>query len=205
MHEVLTWPVGRAADDDPDATRPPIVPVLTYSGAAVIGGTIAAGAIGALGLAVDTELGVNRVIIVAALIPLVWLSLVCQWAGRVDPLPERRAQVPTRWLQWGGPSRIAFAFGVMIGSGGMTYLRHAVAWTLAAIILLTPSSAAAIAVGAIYGAARAAPLMVTWALDRADRPRPNWRALGAVDGPLSRALVVLGAACFLVVGLNYWF
>lgn len=204
MHEVLTWPVGRDVEDEPDSERAPARPVLVYLAAAIVGGTLAASAIGGAGLAIGDTLGLERTSIVLALIPLVWLSLVCQRAGRVDPLPERRAQVPTRWLQWGSRSRVAFAFGLVIGSGALTYLKHAVAWTLAAMIVLAPSMTAAMAVGAIYGAARAAPLAVTWRADLANRPRPDWRTLGAVDGALARLLVAVGGASFVTLGMAYW-
>lgn len=203
MHEVLTWPVGRDVEGKADPERPSLAPLLSYLGAATLGGAVTALLIGATGLVIRESLELAHSTIFLGLIPLVWLSLVCQRAGRIDPLPERRAQVPTRWLQWSSRGRVALAFGLMIGSGGLTYLKHAAAWTLAAIVVLAPTIAAGMLVGAIYGAARSAPLAVTWRVDRASRPRPDWRSVGAVDGLLSRALVFVGGASFLSIGMLY--
>lgn len=53
-------------------------------------------------------------------------------------------------------TRTAVAFGLMIGCGVLMHLKHATAYALVAIVLVSGSIAAGVAIGALYGISRAA-------------------------------------------------
>lgn len=48
----------------------------------------------------------------------------------MGPLPERRTQVPRHWLLWRRRSLAAAGFGLIIGSGVPTHLKHPSAYAL---------------------------------------------------------------------------
>lgn len=199
MHDALTWPVGRAAHDPrSDAQPAPAPPVLAYVTATLLAGIAVAAAIGAAAGAARDGLGVSPQAVLAVAAPVALLAAACQLAGRMRPFPERRAQVPTRWLQWRHRTLTAAAFGLMIG-GGATYLRHATAWILVLLLVAAPSVTAAAACGAAYGAARGLPLLVTWIADRVARRRPPWERLGARSAPLSLLLAPLALVTYVSV------
>lgn len=201
MNDVFTWPVGRARQLHGVASVPsaPLLPVLTYLVATTTGGTAVAVALGLTSWAVEDGLGLPERALPVAGAPLVLVAAVSQLLGRVDPLPERRRQVPTRWLQWRHRWATAIGFGVVIGSGAFTYLRHAAAWVFAIVLLAAPSIVAAAVCGAVYGCARGAPLLVTWVIDQGTTPRPRWERLGGTRAPVTLALAPLAISTYAAV------
>lgn len=192
MHDVFTWPVGRAADSEGIAP-PPLTPVLTYLLGACIGGAACAGAIGAVSLASREALRLSAVELLLLAAPIAALASALQIVGRVAPLPERRLQVPTRWLQWRRRYATGAAFGLMIGAGAFTPLRHATAWVVAIAVAVAPGWPFAVFCGAIYGASRGLPLLITWLRDRAGLKRLRWQVVGGQRAPLA---IALGPAAF---------
>ncbi|MDP2710691.1 MAG: hypothetical protein Q8O56_05695 [Solirubrobacteraceae bacterium] len=198
MNDVFTWPVGHASDGERDAWKAPRGPVLAYCGAAVIGGALSALALFAAGTGVRETLNWSTYTLALACAPIVGIALVGQIKGVIWLLPERRAQVPTRWLQWSRPAAIATAFGAMIGSGAFTHLRHAAAWTVAVLVAAAPSLMAAVAIGLCYGLFRALPLLLTWMADARALSRPAWERIGATNAPLTLALAPIAFISYLL-------
>lgn len=201
MAMVLTWPVGRAADDDRRTHgAAPAGPVLGYLLGCIAGGTLTGALLGAVGAAAAAlPAGADAQLVLAAL--LTAIAVVAEARGRVAPLPERRDQVPREWLTWASRSRTALAFGLLIGSGAVTYLKHAAAYAIVALALVAPSVQAAILVGTVYGAARGGSLVVTWIGDRFVGRRPPEAPVEDRHLPLNLALAVLASLSFVVAAL----
>lgn len=205
MTDVLTWPVGRAGRFDSSLAprRPALGPVLAYALAASFGGALTGLTLAASGALVRGATGLDERALLFVVSPLVLLAAGLQVAGRVAPLPERKKQVPRKWVRWRSNVLMASAFGLVIGSGAATFLGHAASWVLALLVLAAAPSPVGLACGALYGAVRAAPVALTWIGDRAGRDRPRWEALSGRRGSrLSLALAVMSVAAFLSVTVN---
>jgi hypothetical protein len=195
MGVALTWPVGRAENRDVPAA--PLSPVLAYLAAATASGAIAGVTLGGPGAvlqsASDPALSALRILAVATVV----LAAALQWSGRLSPLPERRVQVPRRWLLWRSRTLTAAAFGMIIGLGFLTHLKHASAYALGALVLIAPTLATAAAIGAVYGLSRGASLTATWIADRWFARRPRWPGLGPSSAALNHSLAICAMASLL--------
>ena len=91
----------------------------------------------------------------------------------------------------------------MIGSGALTYLRHATAYALVALLLLMPSSAEGALVGGLYGLVRSSTALARWTAARLGGVEIRWerlielrdmvaRGLAATSARARRALIVAG-------------
>lgn len=196
MAAVLTWPVGRA--DDSENRPPPFAPVAAYVLASVAGGAAVGFAIAQAAVAIGGISGFADAALTLLAGAAVLAAAVLQWKGRLRPLPERRAQVPRHWLLWPRRTLAAAAFGLMIGSGVLTHLKHAAAYALAALIVVAPSVEAGTLVGAAYGLSRGMVLATTWLGDRFVGRRPGWPGAGESSRALNRALASAGLASFAV-------
>jgi hypothetical protein len=158
MNDVLARPVGRGQRLPARLRRGGSALVYAVS-ATLSGGLFAAG----FAIAWRT---VFSFMPFALLCGLVSTSIVCvvllELAGRVDPLPERRKQVPRRWLLWKRSFATAAAFGIVIGSGWMTHLRHPTWYALPLLIALRPSPLVGASLGLAYGATRGLAVLVTY-------------------------------------------
>jgi hypothetical protein len=192
MAIVLTWPVGRDGEGASGSTPPPVSPVAVYVLATTLGGAATGVVIGAIGAGLASVTSLHLVAAWALAVAAVAVAL--QSRGCVAPLPERRAQVPRRWVFWRSRELSAAAFGLMIGSGALTRVQHAAAYVLAAAVLLAPSIALAAAAGALYGLGRGATLGATWIGDRFVGGRPPWSRLLT---PTRRLHTVLALAAAL--------
>jgi hypothetical protein len=80
-----------------------------------------------------------------------------------------------------------------------TYLKHATAYVLAAVVLLAPTLEAGVIVGALYGFGRGMSLGLTWIGDRfLGRRLPRVRPTKGVT-PLNRVAAVVAASSFIAV------
>jgi hypothetical protein len=192
MGLVLTWPVGRAADGDGSTQPAPAGPVLAYLAGTTLGGTLTGLVVGAVVALLAPLPDEVRLVAAGALL---LAAVVAELRGTVAPLPERRGQVPRTWLAW--PSR-TLAFGIMIGAGVATFLKHAVAYALLAIALVAPSPWAAVLVGTGYGFARGATLAATWLGDRYLGRRPPEAPVEERHLPLNVVLAVIASVSFAV-------
>jgi hypothetical protein len=191
MGLVLSWPVGRGTCQAGVAPRPaPLGPVAAYVLACGLGGAFTGFVIAQLGAMTRGALAGSRTALLAAAALTGLVAVACEWRGQVRPLPERRKQVPRRWLQWHRPALTAAAFGLMIGSGVLTHLKHAAAYALAAIILVGPTVGVGALIGAIYGSSRGMTVMLTWVGDRFLGGRPPWPKPGSTSTALNRLLAV---------------
>ena|SRR5436190_16467121 len=201
-HVFATRPVVRALNGEPkSAARPPVAPLSAYVLGCVVGGALMGSLLGAFHELAHAA-GLSPHLLLVLGLPVALLAIYCQWQGGVRPLPERRKQVPRRWLHWSRLELTGLAFGVMIGFGAVTYLRHASAWALAVLVLAVLTPAAAVLAGATYGFARSSPTIGCW-LTSHDQSAPHWwSALGMRGGLASRLLVPLTvmtyAAAFIV-------
>jgi hypothetical protein len=184
MELTLTWPVGRDEDGRGGRRLAPPLPVVAYALATTVGGALAGLLLGELG-AVASASGISPVVRGIA-VAVVAVALVCQLRGRVRPLPERSSQVPRRWLLWRRPALTAAAFGLIIGSGALTRLKHASAYALAAVVVIAPSVPLAVVVGAIYGLSRGMALSFAWLRDRG-----FGQAMGAREATLGSVVNII--------------
>jgi hypothetical protein len=190
MNRVFTWPVRRGGDGESLTRRAPLAPVVAYVIAATVGGAATGAAIAALAHVVRSSGAIGSTLVTVIAIALVVIAAVEQYRGEMGPLPERRRQVPTRWLHWRSRSATAAAFGVMIGTGVLTFVDYAATYALGAIIAMSPSAAVGAGIGAIYGLSRGLVLFCTWICDRLVGRRPPWELLIRRPRPVSRGLAI---------------
>jgi hypothetical protein len=177
--------------------------VALYTGGSIAGGAITGALIGTTGALVDRAGGVVETLLTGAAVAVAAAAIVLELLHRVAPLPERHRQVPREWVNWRHRSLTGAAFGLMIGAGALTFLEHATAYVLAVLIFLGPGAGVGGAVGAVYGATRALPLITTWAADRRGTRRLNWEALFRVRDVTPVVLVaasLTSAALAVLIG-----
>jgi hypothetical protein len=199
MVTIFTRPVGCAADGETTAARrvAPCGPVAAYVLASTLGGA-ATGLVLALLGAPARAGGAAAAALVGGLAVLCAVACWCEWHGRMRPLVERRAQVPRSWMGWHRDWLTATAWGLMIGAGVFTYLKHAMAYVLAAIVVLAPSLETGLAIGASYGLGRGMSLGATWFADRfTGRRVGRFQPTGDVT-MLNRVAAVLAAGSFVI-------
>lgn len=197
MMDVFTWPVGRAAQQSA-TSKPPAGPPLAYLLGASIGGLATGVALSLVG----SVTGLHET--PAAPWILLGAGAVAaglEYAGHMRILPERRRQVPRRWLRWRSRSTTAGAFGLMIGAGVFTRLEHAVAYGVAAIAMIALPLEAAAVVGAVYGGARGSSLAVTWLTDIYWGRRLDWEVLVRRPALVQKVLAIATAGVVSVVAL----
>lgn len=190
MTHVFTWPVGRAPHSPRPWRPPPFAPIAVYTVIATASGAMTGLLIAEAG-ALLTLLAHGLPVAIAGALGVV--AMASEMQLRMRPLPQARRQVPRHWTLWPNRVKLAAAFGLQIGAGALTYLEYATAYTLAAILLVAPHPLLGLAVGAIYGAGRAASLDITWLLDRRGRQRVDWDRLIPARPLVGRSLAVIGA------------
>lgn len=192
MNLVFAQPVGVGHD----VQRPPLAPVATYTVGLGLGGAITGLAVSALGTTMRGATGTSTLALAAAAGVIIIAGLVGEWRGRVWPLPERKRQVPARWLQWQHRTATGFAFGLLLGMGVWTLLHHAAAYVaFGCLLLVSPFIGAA--AGALYGASRALLLASAWLSIGHERQH---RRLSLITLPRSRELLILvGVAVSLTI------
>jgi hypothetical protein len=144
--------------------RAPAGPVAGYAAGTIAGGVAAGVAVAGIGrVLVDSLPAAGAWIVVALAVALAAAAIVLELRGRLAPLPQRHAQLPSRWMRWRSRTGLGLAFGLLLGAGVFTYLHHATAYVLGAILVLSASPLVGAIAGAIYGLARAAMLALAWA------------------------------------------
>ena len=156
-----------AGSVDPGAkhkvARGPIGPIVSHVLSSTVGGALTGLGLGWLGWSAQAVLPSYGWIALLAVLGLLAVSaIVLELRGQVWPLWQRRSQVPREWTLWRSRVRTAGAFGGMIGAAVFTYLDHATAYVLAVMLILPASALSGGVVGAIYGFARAMPLVSAW-------------------------------------------
>lgn len=197
MNDVFAWPVGR--DETPGgrdpATRASLGPVLAYAASTTLAGAAVGLLIGFVGEAFRLGGAAGRDVLMVTLVVASVIAILAELGGSATLLPQRRRQVPRRWLLWQQRSATAASFGLMIGAGVLTPIRFASAYVLAAVVLLAPSPPLAALVGAIYGASRGSALLVTWVAGAFAHRKLPWDRLAASQH-LRVVVAFVAAACF---------
>lgn len=180
--------------------RAPLAPVAAYSAGTVAGGTVMGLLLAAIGSALVGSLPSAAVVAAVALITAVAVFL--QLRGSLGPLPQRHAQLPSRWMRWRSRTRLGVAFGLVLGAGVFTYLHHATAYVLGALLVISASPQVGAIAGATYGLSRAAMLVLAWA-------HRDWTGRGdvvvtAIGKAATRSLPVAaaGSAVIAVAAIN---
>jgi len=125
-----------------------------YAASVVIGGSVFFAAAALLGIAIW------RTSFAAALIGVFALTCVFHEVGLIRlPLPSRSWQVPSAWLR-AGPFRSAVAYGVVMGLGFLTRAPFATYHAAVLWAFLSGSLVQGATVGAAFGLARAAALLL---------------------------------------------
>ena len=196
MNDVFSWPVGCAnhCETLDRSEKAPLLPVLAYMTGCAIAGASTGFLLALLGAVVRDASPLADLLTTAAAVTLVLAAVLLELKGRVAPLPQLKAQVPRRWLAWRRRAWTAGAFGLVIGSGVLTHLQHAVAYALAALILLAPSPLVGLGIGSAYGATRGLALLATWLGDRYLGSRFAWDQL-ARRRAMSHELAAAAAIC----------
>lgn len=161
MNAQFSGPVGPAAAASGSRTaRRPWASLIAYSIAAALGGASGGLLFGELGRGLAVH-GLERMRVVWLASGLVVaLAVARELVGRLTPFPERRAQVPKRWLNWPHPTWWASAYGFVLGMGVLTYIHHAVGYVLLVLLLLAPNVTTAAMIGLVYGLAWASVAIV---------------------------------------------
>lgn len=115
-------------------------------GAAALGG-----ALGLAGLALGAPWGAPGLSVVAA--------VAAVYAGREllgipVPLPDRKEQVPEWWRTFFGPNSAPFLYGLALGVGFLTYLRHGTLVAVAALAVISGDPGLAALILVPFGLAR---------------------------------------------------
>jgi hypothetical protein len=76
------------------------------------------------------------------------------------PLPDRKQQVPEWWRQFFGPYAAAFLYGMGLGVGFLTYLRHGTLVAVAVLGFVTGDPAVAALMLAPFGLARGLTVLI---------------------------------------------
>jgi hypothetical protein len=158
MNQVFAQPVGSG----PFTRRPSIAAPLAYLLGITVGALTTALSLAAAGAGVSDDRA-SRWVLLALAAGVMVLAVRGQLRGEISPLPERRRQVPTRWLLWRRQWMTAVAFGYLLGMGVWTLLHHASAYVVLACLLLVSPAAAALA-GLAYGLTRGGLLLAVWAI-----------------------------------------
>jgi hypothetical protein len=174
-----------------------------FTAAAVLGGWALGAAAGLLGSAIAAATApVDRAaVLVAALVLAAGVAELARW-----PVPSRRRQVDEAWLGryrgwvYGG------GFGVQLGAGLVTTVTTTAVYALAGVTVVLGAAGQpgwAHAMGALFGLARAVPVLTSARLDDPARLRRRAarleRAAGASRLATGTSLCALGALA-LVLG-----
>lgn len=146
MNQVFAWPVGQ------EGSRPKLRYPLAFLLASVSGG----GGLGFLLAGVSEMTKPMAGPAPRAIVSLIaFCALLLEILGHMGFFPQRRRQVPRRWLAWGS-GRSAVAFGLTLGFGVLTPINHAAAFLLLAAIALRGSPLLGLVVGLVFGLVRGA-------------------------------------------------
>jgi hypothetical protein len=129
----------------------------------VVGATLAAGALGAalggLGLALGAPWGPVGALLVAGVAAL---YAARELGGVPVPIPQLRRQVPEWWRGAFSPGTASFLYGLGLGVGFATHLRHGTLVAVATAAVAAGDPLAGTLALAPFGIARAAAVTVAW-------------------------------------------
>ncbi len=145
MNRVFAWPVGPGRK----ATATLEVSGL-YASASLLGGALLGTILGTAAV-MGTLLPEEPLFLFLAC--AAFAAVVLEALGSLAFLPQRRGQVPREWLVLGNLPA-AGLFGLALGFGATTWLRHAAAYAGVVGILASGSFSLALAAGLTFGGVR---------------------------------------------------
>lgn len=193
MNHVFAWPVGQGGGFSSRMRHAVFYSLAALAGGASLGAFVA---IVTLGL---------RTIPTSILLPgattIAFMAACLQVTGKMGWFPERKAQVPDTWLLL-NPMTYSLAFGGMLGLGVLTFLHHAVWYSLFAAIVVQGDPSLAIVAGTLFGLVRGSVPLVSRLILRSPSEAEAARRLlaGHRFGLLVR-LVLVAAGFLLVLGI----
>lgn len=194
MNQVFAWPVGQDRRFSSDLRY-----ALLYNFAAILGGASLGAALVVGGLLLRQ---IPRSILLPIATIVAFAAVCLQLTGKMGWFPERKAQVPSEWLQL-SPTRYSVAFGGMLGFAVLTFLHHAVWYALFAALVVRGDALLAIATGTVFGLVRGAVPIILRVVVRAPsdaEARRRFLASSRFGLVLRLALVAAGAA--LVIDIS---
>lgn len=157
-----------------------LAPIAAHILAAAGGGAVIAYGLATLGTALRRlDPSPHHVVYLTVFASVSLPLIVLQGRGKMGLLPERREQVPRRWLGWKRRWWTAAAYGAVLGAGFFTHVRYASMYMLALAALVAPSPKTAAILGMIYGTSRGATVLYAWWTRRLtlSLPRPAIRSI----------------------------
>jgi hypothetical protein len=175
-----------------------------YAAAATLGGMSLAALLAGVGLIIRA----GRVGALAVIVPMGCIAVVAVLAEALARHPvEVARQVPRRWLAWRSRTRTAAAYGFMLGSAILTKLHYPSFYVLIPVFALAPSLSAGVAVGGLYGGARAVGTVASWYTRGRSQgwlalagPRPHRTVTGRIGLVAAAGLALFVAATGVIVG-----
>ena len=185
MNRVFAWPVGRGQYSLP----------IRYSLIFALSSTAGGAAIGSVILVLLALTGGLSVIPAVTAI-LAFVAVIGEALGRMMFLPERRAQVPRDWLGY-SPLRFASGFGLMLGFGVVTYLRHPAFYAVLAAVVANGEATVALATGIVFGVTRGLAVIANRAFRSEMSARKFERYVSSPAFELRFRLLLTGVSVFL--------
>ncbi|HET9444043.1 MAG TPA: hypothetical protein VFO65_12010 [Acidimicrobiales bacterium] len=170
-----------------------VVTVTSHLVGSVLGGAVLGTAAGALGAVALGTLDPGPGAVLGAVAVVGATAAGADLSGRGRLWPTLRRQVDRDWLLRYRGWVYGLGFGVQLGAGVATIVTTAAVHATWLLALLTASPAAGAVVGAVFGAARALPLVGLWWVDGPERLWRLHRRLQAGREPV-RALGIAAAA-----------
>ncbi|MBW3657076.1 MAG: sulfite exporter TauE/SafE family protein [Actinobacteria bacterium] len=172
------------------------VTVTAYLVASPLGGALVGGLLGAVAAPAARALGTTAALLVLALVAVVGLAV----DAAPLRLPSWRRQVDERWLDTYRGWVYGGGFGLQLGAAVATIVPASITYVVLAAAALSGSAGRGAAVGAVFGLARALPVLATRAADTPQALRALHRRVVALDRPVRRTAtaVQLGVAAVVL-------
>jgi hypothetical protein len=174
-----------------------------YVAGSIVGGAVMGTVMGALGAAIDHVVSPTSaaVAVVAVALGVVALVFELHLGGLV--LPTVRRQVDEDWLTRYRSWVYAGGFGFQLGLGVVTVVTTATVYLTWAFALLTGSLLGGLAIGIVFGAARALPIFLVARADTPGRLRDALRRF-ADWAPAAQRMSTLTSALVPVAIVLAW-
>jgi MFS family permease len=173
--------------------------VTTYVVGSVLGGAVVGTIAGGLGATVFGWLADRAAFVILGLAAAGGLFTD---ATRPQSLPTWHRQVNEQWLGRYRGWVYGSGYGFQLGLGMVTIVTSSLVYVAFVAALLTRSVMTATAVGAVFGLARALPLLSMWRMNTTAALALRHRKLDALRGPVARVTHVLLAVTILVTVLG---
>ena len=146
-----------------------------YLAGSVAGGAIAGGVLGLVGAGLAAIVDPDSTAVAVAVLVVALVGLAFDLRLAALRLPTVRRQVNEDWLARYRGWVYGLGFGFELGLGVVTIVTTAAVYVMLALALLTASPLLGVAIGAVFGATRAMPLLAVRHVDEAGQLRAAMR------------------------------